>query len=190
MGFLEALLGGRRKLKPPAEDRLFAMATAQVQLDAGLGLKHKGVAGIAFQSVATADFKEIVKDTEELLRGSAEDSGTQVETRDDEYGYRWILLRDGDFEDLIVAINTVSSSLEGGGYGDRVLAAVVPFEEEGRPIYFIYNYKRGSWYPFVPAPGEKQRNNERELQLKAQISNELPIEPELTRWFPLWDLPL
>ena len=71
-----------------------------------------------------------------------------------------------------------------------MLAAVVPFEEEGRPIYFIYNYKRGYWYPFVPAPGEKQRNNERELQLKAQIGTDLPIEPELTRWFPLWDLPL
>ena len=64
------------------------------------------------------------------------------------------------------------------------------FEEEGRPIYFIYNYKRGFFYPFVPAPGEKQRNNEREFQLKAQLGTELPIEPEMARWFPLWDIPL
>lgn len=190
MGFLDALLGGKRKLKVPAADRLFAMTTAQVTLEAGLGLKHRNVAAIVFQNVATADFKEIVSEAEELLRGIGEDSGTTVETSSDAYGYRWIVLRDDDFEDLVVAINTVASSLEGGGYGDRILAAVFAFEEEGRPIYVIYNYKRGYFYPFVPAPGEKQRNNEREFQLKAQLGTELPIEPELQRWFPLWDIPL
>jgi hypothetical protein len=190
MGFLDALLGGRRKLKAPPSDRLFAMTTAQITLETGVGLKHRNVAGIAFQSVATADFKEIVSETEELLRGAAADTGTTVETSSDEYGYRWIVLRDDDFEDLVVAIHTVSSSLETGGYGDRVLAAVFAFEEEGRPIYFIYNFKRGSYYPFVPAPGSKQRNNEREFQLKAQVGAELPFEPELQRWFPLWDIPL
>jgi hypothetical protein len=190
MGLLDALLGGRRKLKLPPSDRLFAMSTAQVTLETGIGLAHRNLAGIAFQSLATADFKSIVSDTEELLRSAAGDTGTQVETSVDDYGYRWIVLRDDDFEDLVVAINTVSSSLEGGGYGDRVLAAVFAFEEEGRPVYVIYNYKRGFFYPFVPAPGDKQRNNERELQLKAQIGAELPIEPELSRWFPLWEIPL
>jgi hypothetical protein len=190
VGFLDALLGGKRKLKLPARDRLFAMTTAQVTLETAVGLKHRNVAGIAFQSLATADFKEIVNDTEELLTGAAADTGTTVETKQDEFNYSWIILRDEDFEDLVVAINTVSGSLETSGYGDRVLAAVFAFEEDGRPIYFIYNFKRGYFYPFVPAPGEKQRNNEREFQLKAQIGADLPIEPELARWFPLWDVPL
>jgi hypothetical protein len=190
VGLLDALLGGKRKLKVPAADRLFAMTTAQVTLETGLGLRHRNVAGIVFQNVATSDFKQMVDDTEELLRSQADDTGTKVETSSDEYGYRWIVLRDDDFEDLVVAINMVAGSLETGGYGDRILAAVFAFEEEGRPVYFIYNYKRGYFYPFVPAPGDKQRNNEREFQLKAQLANELPIEPELTRWFPLWDIPL
>ena len=190
MGFLDGLLGGKRKLKLPARDRLFAMTTAQVTLETAMGLKHRRVAGIAFQSLATADFKEIVDDTKELLQGAAADTGTTVETAQDEFGYAWIILRDDDFDDLVVAINTVSSSLEGGGYGDRLLAAVFAFEEDGRPIYFIYNFKRGSFYPFVPAPGQQQRNNEREFQLKAQLGAELPIEPELQRWFPLWEIPL
>ena len=190
MGFLDALLGGKRKLKLPASDRLFAMVTAQVTMETGLGLKHRNVAGLAFQSVATADFKEMVSDAEELLRSQAADTGTRVETSSDEFGYRWMVLRDDDFEDLVVAINMVSSTLETSGYGDRVLAAVFAFEEEGRPVYFIYNYKRGYFYPFVPAPGDKQRNNEREFQLKAQLGNELPFEPELQRWFPLWEIPL
>jgi hypothetical protein len=190
VGFLDSLLGGRRKLKVPTTDRLFAMTTAQVTLETGLGLKHRNVAGIVFQSVPTADFKEMVTETEELLRGVGAETGTTIETSDDAYGYRWMVLRDDDFEDLVVAINTVSSALETSGYGDRTLAAVFAFEEEGRPIYFIYNFKRGSFYPFVPAPGQQQRNNEREFQLKAQMAGELPIEPELARWFPLWDIPL
>ena len=190
MGFLDALLGGRRKLSAPAPDRLFAMTTAQVTLEAELGLKHRPVAGIVFQALATADFKQIVADAEELLRGSAQDTGTKVETSDDQFGYRWIILRDEEFEDLVVSVNVVSSQLEAGGYGDRILCAVFVFEEGGEPIYFIYNFKRGSWYPFVPGSGEKQRNNERELQLKAQIGGDLPIERELERWFPLWEIPL
>jgi hypothetical protein len=189
VGLLDTLLGGRRKLKAPAPDRLFAMTTAYVTLETALGLKAKGVAGIAFQQVATADFKQILQQTEELLHGSAEDTGTKIESADDDYGFRWVILRDSDFEDLVVAMNTVSEELQAGGYGDRLLCAVFSFAEDGRTIYFIYNFKRGSFYPFVPS-GEKQRNTEREFQLRAQIGAELPIEPEIARWLPLWDLPL
>jgi hypothetical protein len=192
MGFLDALFGGGKKLKAPAPDRIFAMVTAQITLETSLGLKPRGSAGIVFQALATGDFQQVVKDTEELLRASSEDTGTTVETKDDSYGYRWVILRDPDFDDLVQAINVVSTELTAGGYGDRLLAAVFPFEDmaTGKPIYFIYNFKRGAYYPFVPAPGEQARNNERELQLKAQLDGELPMEPELERWFPLWDIPL
>jgi len=190
VGFLDALLGGRRKLKGPAPDRLFAMSTAYVTLETGLGLKQRDTAGIVFQPLATADFKEIVSDTEELLRGSAEDTGTKVESTDDEFGYRWLILRDPDFEDLVVSLNTVSTQLQSGGYGDRLLACVFAFEENGKPIYLIYNFKRGAFYPFVPAPGEQQRDSERELRLKAQLGAELPWEQDMARWFPLWEIPL
>ncbi len=191
MGFLDALFGGSKgKLKMPAPDRLFAMTTAQVTLDTGLGLKHRQVAGIVFQPLATADFDAIIQETEELLHGAAEDTGTKIESSADEYGYRWLILRDQDFEDLVVALNTISTQLQGSGYGDRLLASVFPFEDKGKPIYFIYNFKRGGYYPFVPAPGEQARDNERELRLKAQLERELPFEQDVTRWFPLWEIPL
>jgi hypothetical protein len=192
MGFLDALFGGGKKLKAPAADRIFAMVTAQITLETSLGLKPRGSAGIVFQALATGDFQQVVKDTEELLRASSEDTGTTVETKDDQYGYRWVILRDPDFDDLVQAVNVVSTELTAGGYGDRLLAAVFPFEDmaNGKPVYFIYNFKRGKYYPFVPAPGEQARNTERELQLKAQMDGELPIEPELERWFPLWEIPL
>ena len=191
MGFLDALFGGGKKLKGPAPDRIFAMVTAQITLETSLGLKHKNQAGIVFQPLATGDFQQIVRDTEELLRSAAEDTGTQVETREDSYGYRWVRLNDPDFDDLVQAINVVSTELTAGGYGDRLLASVFAFKDErGKDVYFIYNFKRGKYYPFVPAPGDQARDSEREFQLKAQLENELPMEPELERWFPLWDVPL
>jgi hypothetical protein len=190
MGFLDSVLGGRKKLKGPAPDRLFAMSTAYVTLSTGHGITSKGVAAIVFQPLATADFESIVTEMEEILRGTGADTGTTIDTAEDEHGYRWIILRDDDVEDLVVGINAVSDALIVGGYGDRVLAAVFGFQDsKGRPVYFIYNYKRGYWYPFVPA-GKQARDGERELQIKAILGTELPVEPELERWFPLWGTPI
>jgi hypothetical protein len=188
LGLLDSILG-RTKVKQPAQDRLFAMTTANVTFETSLNLKHRDKAGIVFQPLATADFEQIVKETDELLRSAAKDTGTTVDSKDDEFGYRWIVLQDTDFDDLVVAINVVSSNLESSGYGERLLCAVFAFEENGRPLYFIYNFKRGAYYPFVPT-GDKQRDNERELQLQAQVGQELPFEKELERWFPLWEIPL
>jgi hypothetical protein len=190
VGFLDGLLGTKGKLKGAAPDRLFAMTTANVTMETGLGLKSKQCAGVVFQPIATADFKQIVEETEELLAGTAEETGTKVETHDDEYGYRWLILRDPDFDDLVVAMNTVSVELQGAGYGDRLLAAVFRFDSDGKPIYFIYNFKRGAYYPFVPAPGTQARDTEAEFRTKAQLGKELPWEEDTARWFPLWDIPL
>jgi hypothetical protein len=190
VGFLEVLTG-RRKLKQPAPDRLFAMSTAAVTLELEAGLKSSGQAAIVFQPLATSDFDGIVRDMEEVVRGTGDETGTTITKQDDSFGYRWMILNDQDFEDLVVGINAVSTALQAGGYGDRVLAAVFAFrDEQERPVYWIYNYKRGAFYPFAPAEGDQRRDSERELRLKAQIGAELPVEPELDRWFPLWDIPV
>ena len=190
MGFLD-ILRGKRELKQPAADRLFAMSTAYVTLETTLELRSAGKAAIVFQPLATADFDQIVRDMEEVLQGQGSDSGTTVLRTDDEFGYRWMILEDPDFDDLVVGVNAVSGAIQGGGYGDRILAAVFAFrDEQNKPLYWIYNYKRGTFYPFVPAGGSQQRDNERELRLKAQIGADLPVEPELERWFPLWGIPV
>jgi len=191
MGFLDTLLGRSRTAKPAKTDRLFAMSTAYIALSTQHGVETAGRAGIVFQPLATSDFAEIVRETEEVLRATGDETGTTVETHEDKFGYRWAVLADPDVEDLVVGLNAVKDALDTSGYGDRVLAAVFSFRDrDGKPLYFIYNVKRGSWYPFVPASGEQQRNTERELQLKAQLGGELPMEPELERWFPLWGVPL
>ncbi len=190
MGFLD-VLRGKRELKKPAPDRLFAMSTAYVTLEMELGLKTTGRAAIVFQQLDTADFARLAQDMQELIRATTAEAGTTVEATDDDYGYRWMVLHDADFDDLVTGINAVGGELELGGYGDRILAAVFPFDDgRGGHVYWIYNYKRGAFYPFVPAAGDKARDNERELRLRAQLGGELPVEPELERWFPLWGAPI
>jgi hypothetical protein len=196
LGLLDVIFG-RRKLDQPAPDRLFAISTAYVKFETELLLASRGTAAIVFQPLSSSDFQSIVTEMETVVRGTASDSGVKVETSDDSYGFRWLVLRGQDFDDLVVGINAVSSSLEAGGYGERVLCAVFAFEDQQhRPLYWIYNYKRGAFYPFAPAVGagggtvEGQRDNERELVAKAQVGAELPVEAELERWFPLWGIPI
>src|SRR3954453_15829477 len=174
MGFLDPLLG-RRKTKAPAPDRLFAITTAYVTLEAEHSITTQGAAAIVFQPLPTGDFQQIVADVEATVRGTGQEAGTNVETHDDEFSYRWVILRDPGLEDLAVGVNAVSDALAIGGYKDRGLCAVFPLKAAGgKPLYFIYNYKRGSWYPFVPDTDPtlpKQRSTERELQIKAIVAN-------------------
>jgi hypothetical protein len=193
---LRDILTGRHEVKGPAPDRLFAITTAYVTLEAEHQIKPAGSAAIVFQALATSEFESTLRDMEEVVTATGGDSGTSVKTEDDSYGYRWMILRNPagapSVEDLAVGINAVSSSIETAGHGERLLCAVFAFEDaQKRRLYFIYNYKRGFWYPFVPDPGNsQQRLTERELQLKAQMGSELPMEPELERWFPLWGIPI
>jgi hypothetical protein len=55
-------------------------------------------------------------------------------------------------------------------------------------LALIYLYKRGTFYPFVPAEGER-RDSVMELQVRDLLRGELPWEMDLSRWFPVWDAP-
>jgi hypothetical protein len=197
---LRDILTGRHEVKGPAPDRLFAITTAWVTLQAEHQIEPAGNAAIVFQALQTSEFETIIKEMEEVVTATGGESGTRVHTEDDSFGYRWMVLKGASVEDLAVGINAVSGSIETAGHGERLLCAVFAFKDaKGRPVYFIYNYKRGFWYPFVPASGggasssstqPTERSTERELQLKAQMASELPIEPELERWFPLWGIPI
>ena len=195
------MLTGRHEVKGPAPDRLFAISTAYVTLQADHQINPAGKAAIVFQALATSEFETTLREMEEVVTATGGESATKVASQDDSYGYRWMVLRNPDgtpsVEDLAVGINAVSSSIETAGYGERLLCAVFAFvDAQNRRVYFIYNYKRGFWYPFVPdsdpahPAGTNTRSTERELQLKAQMGNELPMEPELERWFPMWGIPI
>jgi hypothetical protein len=126
--------------------------------------------------------------------GSAGSVGVLTQA-EDSYGYRWLLLDDADVEDLVNRVHLVNSSLADNGWGPQLLCSVfgvVPgqgADASARPFYLVYLFKRGTFYPFAPV-GKERRDNELELRIRSVVGSDLPMEADLTRWFPLWDLPV
>lgn len=189
MRILDIILG-RTRPKEPGLERLFAITTAQVTLQVNLGLTPGKKAAICFKPITASHFESIQKEVEDLLRISEKSSGTRVSMIQDRYGFQWAVLEDDDFEDLVAAIHMVSQSLQESGYGPQLLAAIFDFEDKGKKVYWIYSFKRSSFYPFVPAGESGERDNATELRLRSLLEPEMPIEPELERWYPMWNMPL
>jgi hypothetical protein len=189
---LRDVLSGRKKLKDPARDRLFAISTARITLESELDMKPAGAAGVCFKSMSASEFVRAENDLQELLDAVCSESGSKVERKTDDMGFEWIVVRDGDFEDLVATVHLVSQELQDRGFGPQLLAALFPFDgkfKEGR-AYWIYGFKRGTFWPFVPTGKDQDRDNAEELELKAKLEQELPIEQDLTRWFGIFDAPL
>ena len=187
---LRDVLFGRRKLAEPAADRLFALTTAAVTLDTELGLRPAGAGAVCFKPLSAGDFERVQADVQQLLEGIAAESGSKLERSEDSFGYQWIVVRDNDLADQVTAVHAVASGLEEQGFGPQLLAAVFRFEGGKYPVYFVYGYKRGAFWPFVPKGEGQERDNATELELKAKLEGELPVEQDLTRWFGVFDAPL
>jgi len=186
---LRDILSGRKQLPGPKDDRLFALTTAAVTLDTELGLKTAGAAAISFKPQSSGEFRSAFDDIDKLVDAVAEQCGSKVERQSDEYGYDWIVVHDPDLEDLVGAAHTLASELTAQGFGEQLLAAIFKFAGGANPVYFIYGFKRGAFWPFVPI-GKEKRDNATELELKAKLEQELPIEQDLTRWLALFDAPV
>jgi hypothetical protein len=184
------VLFGRKKLRGPNLDKLFALTTAQLTLESELNLKPAGVAAVVFKPLSAGEFARAEQEIDELLSVTAESSGSKVRRRSDKFGFEWLVVRDRDFEDLVTSVHLVSSELEARGFGGQLLAALFLFEGGERPIYLIYGYKRGTFWPFVPTGEEQERDNAEEIRLKNELEGELPIDPDLTRWLGLFDAPV
>jgi hypothetical protein len=189
------VLFGRKKLKEPAADRLFAITTAAVTLDVDCSLKPAGVGAVIFKPLSAGEFTQADVDIEELLQGVAKESGSTLDRKKDPYGFEWVVIHDPDLEDQVTAVHAVASELQAKGFGGQLLAAAFRFDSGGnggggKPVYWIYGFKTGTFWPFVPTGEKQQRDNARELELKAKLEKELPVEQDLSKWFALFDAPI
>jgi len=186
---LRDVLTGRRGLKKAKREALFALPSAAVTMEVDLGLKPAGVSAVVFKPLSAGEFVRAENELQELLDVAARESSSRLERKSDDYGYEWLIVRDDQFEDLLTTIHLIASELAERGFGEQLLAAVFRFEGGKGPLYWIYGYKRGAFWPFVPT-GERERDNAEELELKAKLEQELPIEPDISMWFALFGLPI
>jgi PspA associated protein B len=188
VGFLDTLLG-RTKPVPPNLDALFAVPSAALTLQAATDYVPTGTGSVCFRAAEGRAFSDIENDVQQLL--SMGQSKTSVRMTADSYGFTWLVCEHSadDIEGLVTDLHAVNSSLEAGGFGPQLLCTIVSFRDgASRPLGLVYLYKRGTFYPFAPRPGEK-RDNAAELQVRGVLGNDLKIESDLTRWFPVWGAP-
>lgn len=203
--FMDAVLG-RSRLPKAKSDKLFAISTASITLESNLGLKPSGSAGICFKPLGATSYESTQKEIEELLEFSSKETETEFRMEKDEFNFLWAIFKDPDFEDLVASIHLVSQTLEERGFGEQILCAIYRFDSEpesrtagygektpgkagsGKAVYWIYNFKQGTYYPFIPLSG-KQRDSPFEFRLRAEMEREMPIEMNVEKWYPLWGIP-
>jgi hypothetical protein len=186
MGLLDTILGRSKPVKPDL-DELFGLPSAAVTLEAGMNLKPTGVGSVCVKPAEGGGFAGLREQIDQLLAAD----GDKYSVSTDSFGFSW-LTRQGDpadIQDLVVDLHGVNASLADAGFGSALLCTLVVFGGDGGiPVGLVYLYKRGTWYPFVPN-GKDSRDNGRELQVRAVLGSDLKIEPDLSRWFPVWGAP-
>jgi hypothetical protein len=211
--FLDSLLG-RTKAAQPDLDRLFRLTNAGIQLQATYGLRSSGQAGVCYKTVTGRSFAEAHVEFRQLLGLQDGDTTTTVHEENDSFGYTWIVLGEPDFEKLVNLAHVVNSTLDEQGYGPSLLCSVFSFVTGGAgaqdsldedaaavvgapmgtwtsatPVYLVYLFKQGTFYPFVPVAPER-RDVPAELELVEALKEDLVIEPDLERRFPIWGVPV
>jgi hypothetical protein len=192
MGFLDTLLGRTKPVQPKLDD-LFGLPSAAITLQAATGLTPTGSGSVCFRAVEGKTFKDIQDDVHELLDMDAgkPGGGLPVEVTKDTYGYTWIVSShmSDETEALVTDLHAVNSTLVDNGFGPQLLCTLVAFRDSNeRRLALVYLYKRGTFYPFAPLPGER-RNNALELEVKGALGDDLKFEQDLSRWFPVWGAP-
>ncbi|MGZ4592799.1 MAG: PspA-associated protein PspAB [Actinomycetes bacterium] len=186
MGLLSKVFGRTPPVRPQL-DQLFAIPGAALTLESALDLKPTGLGSVSFRAAEGGAAASVTTDAQALLDS---DGGPKVERSVDSYGFTWLLVRHDpdDVPGLVTELHAVNSDLENSGFGSSLLCSLVSFSDGARRLGLVYLYKRGTFYPFAPLDGER-RDNALELQVRAALADDLTIEPDLSRWFPVWGAP-
>jgi hypothetical protein len=211
-------LRGRTKPVEANLDSLFSLPSAAVTLQASMGLVSNGKAGVCFKPPTGQPFADAQAQIEQMLRMPDDDASggddhatsqpevsARVSDTADSFGYRWIIIEGSGIDDLVTRAHVVHSTLQEAGWGPQLLCSVFGFAKcppgnaadattdaivaGPASVYLVYLAKRGSFYPFAPT-GKEKRDTELEMSTRATLGSDLPVEADLSRWFPLWDLPL
>jgi hypothetical protein len=190
MGLLDTLLGRTKPVKPNLDD-LFALPTAAVTLQAAGDLRPTGVGSVCVKPAEGGGFAGLEDQIDQLLTVNPADGQQRFDRTTDSFGFTWLTRRTSpdDVSGLVTELHGANASLDEAGFGPALLCTLVAFTDgEHPPLGLVYLYKRGTWYPFAPT-APNRRDNARELAVRSMIGDDLKIEADLSRWFPVWGAP-
>lgn len=154
-------------------DRLGMLEAAAALLADRTGLSPAGLAGLCFRTLE-------------------EDVFPEADVADDGHGFSWRVMRQapGQFGSLVTELKAVIAKFIEAGVEDQILCSIAAFRDaDGSQVGLVYLHKRGTFYPFAPMKGQT-RNTRLELTVKDALDASLPIERDLTIWFPIWGAPV
>ena len=187
MGFWDVVRGQERR-KGPNLDNLFALPGAAITLQTALGVIPTGLGSVCFRAAEGGASVETEADAVALVEA---DGGPKVERSVDSFGFTWLVLRAApeDVSGLVTDVHAVNTALESQGFASGLLCSLVGFADgTGRRLSLVYLYKQGTFYPFAPT-GAQSRDTLFERQVRDLLASDLTIEPDLSRWMPLWGAP-
>jgi hypothetical protein len=189
VGLFDTLLGRTKPVKANL-DALFALPTAALTLQSAGGLVTSGHAGVCWKPPSGQGAEDLQTEVSQMVG----DGFTQTT---DSFGYGWLLLAQPELDDLVTTAHMANSTLTEAGWGPQLLVSVFGFvpgpdaPNDARAFSLVYLFKRGTFYPFAPVAGAKERRDtELELRIRSMLGDDLPVESDLARWFPMWDLPV
>lgn len=189
MGLFDTLLGRTKPVKANL-DALFALPTAALTLQSAGGLVTSGHAGVCWKPPSGQGSEDLQTEISQLV-------GEGFTETKDSFGYGWLLLHEPALDDLVTHAHMANTTLTEAGWGPQLLCSVFGFvpgpdaSGDAKPFSLVYLYKRGTFYPFAPTDAQKERRDtELELRIRTMLGVDLPVEPDLARWFPMWDLPV
>ena len=166
-------------------------------------------AGVIFEPDDSNQFlAELKSNLDEVLYLGPGATKTAVELRDDEHrdsvNLRWVILDDGNFEDLLSSTYTIANAMRHNGAGSNLLAATFHMDivigtpgghaSSALPMveaYLIYRFDLNAYYPFVPdSDNDAGRDSEMENAI-AEATGDFGLKVNKVRsnWLGLWDMP-
>ena len=158
------VLFGRKKLK--AREGRPALRDLDGPRDAGGRARPEAGAAraaVVFKSLSSGEFVRVENEIQQLLDvAAARVRVARSSARTDEFGFEWLDRRDDDFEDLVTTVHLVGLGAQGrAASGSSSSLRTSASTAASTPVYFIYGFKRGAFWPFVPTGEDKERDNAR-----------------------------
>ena len=158
--------------------------------------------GVLFSEDKTNDFLlNISNEIDSILYDGEGATRTLYEIQKEDNGLVWIILEDGNFNDLVSSIYTIGNAISSNGGAENLIAAIFEIylsvdiddnsTRRGVRSYCIYRYDRKSFYPFIPTgENEGERDKTAESVLGRDLSNSgLIIEKDFSQWLGLSGIP-
>ena len=202
--------------KQDDSDIIFSLTSASVSIEEKMGLQFSGSAAFCVKGINGSLFQSTIKDCTDLLDVSKIEFKFNYRTFADPYDYLWFIITSSDIEtksetitNIAAGLSSIGDIIEENGFEDQILSAIFKynfgnrvsffedsekkFTSKNKNLYLIYNYKTNNFYPYIPLiennNNKHQRDTTSELQTLSILKNLIEVETDITRWYPIYNIP-